>query len=128
MRRVLTALPPALRRRLLLVLPLTGSGLIATGLLLPWFAQVFTDRYLIAGRSGWLEILLAGMAVTALARATLTWARSWVLLRGSRRRLAGTSCARPAKLNRHPAIMPGFRLKSILWIIQRLTGNRELWL
>ena len=80
MRRVLTALPPALRRRLLIALPLTGSGLIATGLLLPWFTQVFTDRYLIAGQDGWLAVLLAGMAVTALARAALTWAQRQVLL------------------------------------------------
>lgn len=78
---------PALRERLqgtgaaLLFAVLAGVGLVVPGLVLPAFVRVFVDDLLIGGAQDWLGPLLAGLALTAVARATLTWLREECLIR-----------------------------------------------
>ena len=69
----------ALRRRLegsetaLLFVFFCGVALVIPGLVVPTFARVFIDEYLVSGRAGILKSLLIGMAATAAVRMVLTW-------------------------------------------------------
>lgn len=77
----------ALRRRLegsetaLLFVFLCGVALVIPGLVVPTFARVFIDEYLVSGRAGILKSLLMGMAATAAVRMVLTWMQDYYLLR-----------------------------------------------
>jgi ABC-type bacteriocin/lantibiotic exporter with double-glycine peptidase domain len=81
MRELLLALPHRQSRWLLLIAALAGTGLVASGFLLPLFSQLFTDHYLVAGHRDWLGGLLLGMALATLLRAALTWLQRRLLLR-----------------------------------------------
>ena len=71
---------------------LAGLALIIPGLVIPTFSQVFVDRYLVGGLHSWLAPLLAGIALTALLRAALTWLQQYYLLRlETKLALAGAS-------------------------------------
>lgn len=78
---------PALRRRLvgsriaLSYAVITGLFLVIPGLVIPAFSRVFVDDILLGGLNDWLRPLLLGMAVTAIARACLTWLQQRSLLR-----------------------------------------------
>jgi NHLM bacteriocin system ABC transporter peptidase/ATP-binding protein len=77
----------ALRRRLegsenaLLFVLLCGVALVIPGLVVPTFARVFIDEYLVAHRESLLRPLLMGMAATAIVRMILTWLQQYYLLR-----------------------------------------------
>lgn len=77
----------ALRNRLsdsslaLLYVTLCGLLLVAPGLLVPTFARVFVDDYLLGGRAFMVRPLLWAMLVTALAMMALTWLQRYYLLR-----------------------------------------------
>lgn len=60
---------------------LATLALVVPGLLLPVFAQVFIDSYLVGRMDDWVKPLLLGMAVTAVFRAGLTWLQQTQLLR-----------------------------------------------
>lgn len=60
---------------------LASLGLVVPGLLVPAFARIFVDYYLIEGLTDWLTPLLIGMTGAALLRAVLTWLRQHYLLR-----------------------------------------------
>jgi len=78
---------PALARRLagsetaLLFVFLCGVALVLPGLVVPTFARIFIDDYLVSNRTSILGPLLAGMAITALIRVILTFLQSYYLLR-----------------------------------------------
>jgi NHLM bacteriocin system ABC transporter peptidase/ATP-binding protein len=65
----------------LLYVVLASLALALTGMLIPAFAKVFVDYCLVAGFTGWVAPLLAGMALTAVLRAGLTWLQRHFLLR-----------------------------------------------
>ncbi len=77
----------ALRRRLqgseaaLLFVFLCGVALVIPGLIVPTFARIFIDEYLVSNRSAILKSLLMGMAATAVIRMILTWLQDYYLLR-----------------------------------------------
>jgi len=77
----------ALRKRLqgsetgLLYVVLAGLALAIIGLIIPIFAKVFIDTYLVADRVNVVVPLLIGMGITAVARAALTWLQRHFLLR-----------------------------------------------
>ncbi len=77
----------ALSRRLegsrtaLLFVFLCGVALVLPGLVVPTFARVFIDEYLVSNRESLLRPLLAGMAATAVIRMILTWLQQYFLLR-----------------------------------------------
>jgi NHLM bacteriocin system ABC transporter peptidase/ATP-binding protein len=56
-------------------------ALVIPGLALPIFNRVFVDNYLVRGMEEWVKPLLVVMAITALARAGLTWAQLHALVR-----------------------------------------------
>jgi len=60
---------------------LAGLALVVPGLVIPTFSQVFVDSYLVGGLESWIVPLLAGMALTAVLRAALTWLQQYYLLR-----------------------------------------------
>ncbi len=72
------SLLPALSRRMvgatvpLIFLALVGLCLAVPGIVAPVFTKVFVDDILIGGKFDWLEMLLLGMALTAVLRAALT--------------------------------------------------------
>ena len=78
---------PALRKRLagselaLMFAVLTGLFLVIPGLVIPVFTRLFVDDILLGGMTDWLRPLLLGMAITAVARALLTWLQQHALLR-----------------------------------------------
>lgn len=80
---VLARLLPRSRpvRGAVLLTVLVSLTLVVPGLLVPGFARVFVDEYLIAGREDWLRPLLLVMAVTALVAGGLTWINQTLLLR-----------------------------------------------
>jgi NHLM bacteriocin system ABC transporter peptidase/ATP-binding protein len=90
---------PALVRRLsgtrgaLSFAVLAGLGLVIPGLVIPTFSKVFVDEVLVARLGGWFRPLLVGMALTAAARAALSWLQDSTLLR-LQTRLAITSSSR----------------------------------
>jgi len=67
-----------------------GLGLAALGLLIPAFTRVFVDRILVGGQGG-IELLLAGMALTACLCALLTALQQRCLLRLEARLAVGMS-------------------------------------
>ncbi|MDB6036612.1 MAG: transporter related [Verrucomicrobiales bacterium] len=77
----------SLRRRLggngkaLLYVVLVSGLLVIPGLVIPVFSKVFVDEYLIGHRLGWIRALLAGMLITAILRAGLTFLQQHFLLR-----------------------------------------------
>jgi NHLM bacteriocin system ABC transporter peptidase/ATP-binding protein len=81
------SLVEALRRRLvgsemaLVYVVLASLALIIPGLIIPAFARIFVDNFLVAGLRDWITPLLIGMAVTAVLRAALTWLQQYYLLR-----------------------------------------------
>lgn len=74
-----------LRRRLegqysaLAGLVVVGLCLVAPGLVLPVFSQVFIDDILLGGSTSWLPAVLAAMAFTIVFRCFLTWYRDVIL-------------------------------------------------
>jgi NHLM bacteriocin system ABC transporter peptidase/ATP-binding protein len=81
------SLSGALKRRLsgsepaLMFVLLCGLFLVIPGLVVPAFARIFIDEYLIAGRASLLKPLLIGMFITAIIRMILTWLQEYYLLR-----------------------------------------------
>ncbi len=77
----------ALGRRLqgsqagLLYVVLAGLALAIIGLVIPIFAKVFIDSYLVAGRREVIVPLLSAMGATAILLAALTWLQRHYLLR-----------------------------------------------
>ena len=60
---------------------LAGLLLVVPSLLVPVFGKVFVDSVLLSGKRDWLPGLIAGMALTAVLRAVLTWLQRGALLR-----------------------------------------------
>ncbi|MEL7061081.1 MAG: NHLP family bacteriocin export ABC transporter peptidase/permease/ATPase subunit [Acidobacteriota bacterium] len=60
---------------------LCGLFLVVPGLVVPTFARVFVDEYLIGGHHSLLKPLLLGMGLTAIVRMALTWLQEAYLLR-----------------------------------------------
>lgn len=60
---------------------IAGLALVVPGLLVPTFARIFVDKYLVARLDSWVKPLLVGMALTAAFRGGLTWLRAHYLLR-----------------------------------------------
>jgi NHLM bacteriocin system ABC transporter peptidase/ATP-binding protein len=81
------SLAAALGRRLvgselsLLYVLLCGLLLVVPGLVVPTFARVFVDEFLVADRAYVVRPLLIGMAVTAAVTIALTWLQEYYLLR-----------------------------------------------
>jgi NHLM bacteriocin system ABC transporter peptidase/ATP-binding protein len=81
------SLAGGLRRRLagseaaLLFVFLCGAALVIPGLVVPTFARIFIDEYLVSNHTSLLRPLLIGMAATAVIRIVLTWLQSYFLLR-----------------------------------------------
>jgi NHLM bacteriocin system ABC transporter peptidase/ATP-binding protein len=77
----------ALRRRLvgseaaLFFVFFCGVALVIPGLVVPTFARVFIDEYLVSNHTALLRPLLIGMAATAVIRMILTWLQQYYLLR-----------------------------------------------
>ena len=92
-----SSLLPALRTRLrgaegaLAFVVLASLALIVPGLVVPIFAQIFVDQYLVQGSGDIIVPLLLGMAVTAVLRAALTWLQQHYLLRLQTRLAVGMS-------------------------------------
>lgn len=90
---------PSLVRRLegsrtpLTFVVIVSLFLVIPGLLVPFFAKVFIDDYLVRGQQDWIRPLLLGMALTAVMRGVLTWQQQAYLLR-LETRLALTSSSR----------------------------------
>ncbi len=80
------SLVDGLRRRLrgseraLAFIVLASLALVLPGVLIPIFAQVFIDQYLVQGSRDVLVPLLVGMLLTAVLRAALTWLQQHYLL------------------------------------------------
>ena len=72
-------------------LVLAGLGLVATAVAMPVLVQVFVDELLVGGQKGWLPVLLAGLGVTAMLRAGLTWLKATYLLKLQARMAVGLS-------------------------------------
>lgn len=60
---------------------LCGTLLVVPGLIIPTFARVFIDEFLIGGRQYMIRPLLGAMAFTAVGMAVLTWLQQYYLLR-----------------------------------------------
>ena len=60
---------------------LAGLALVVPGLVVPVFTQVFVDKVLVGGLSGWLMPLILGLLLTAVVRGALTWLQSEALRR-----------------------------------------------
>ncbi|MDD2710526.1 MAG: NHLP family bacteriocin export ABC transporter peptidase/permease/ATPase subunit [Verrucomicrobiae bacterium] len=60
---------------------LAGLALAVLNMIIPVFAKVFVEDYLVKGMKGWVRPLLFGMVLTALLRAPLTWLQQHYLLR-----------------------------------------------
>lgn len=77
----------ALRKRLqgssaaITFVVLAGLALVVPGLIIPTFARIFVDGYLVGGLQSWVAPLLLGMVLTALMRGALTWLQAYYLLR-----------------------------------------------
>lgn len=70
---------------------LAGLMLVLPGLVVPSFARVFIDAYLVKGRISWVVPLLVGMGFTAAARASLTFLQQTYLARLQTRMAISTS-------------------------------------
>lgn len=75
----LFALLPGNRSGLVLIV-LSGLGLVLPGILIPAFSRIFIDDILVAGNSHWLVPLLIAMAAVMLVRSVLIWLQRAVLL------------------------------------------------
>ena len=77
----------AMRKRLrgsgwaLAFVVLASLALVVPGIVIPIFSQVFIDQYLIQGSESIFGLLLIGMLLTAILRASLTWLQQHYLLR-----------------------------------------------
>jgi NHLM bacteriocin system ABC transporter peptidase/ATP-binding protein len=60
---------------------LVSLALIIPGLVIPTFARIFVDFYLIQQFKHWIWPLLLGMGLTAAIRVSLTWLQQYYLLR-----------------------------------------------
>jgi len=65
----------------LLFVVLCGLALVIPGLIVPTFARVFIDEYLVGGRTSLVKPLIMGMAFTAIIRMILTYLKEYYLLR-----------------------------------------------
>jgi NHLM bacteriocin system ABC transporter peptidase/ATP-binding protein len=92
---------------------LTGLLLLIPGLLIPIFAKVFVDYFLIERVSGWIIPLLIGMLGTAAVQGTLTWLQRNYLLRMETRIAVSES----SKFFRHVLRLP------LEFFYQRYTGD-----
>jgi NHLM bacteriocin system ABC transporter peptidase/ATP-binding protein len=81
------SLAAALRRRLvgsemaLLFVLLCGLFLVVPGLVIPTFARIFVDEFLVAGRASIVKPLLLGMGIVVVLHGLLTWLQQYFLLR-----------------------------------------------
>lgn len=64
-----------------LFVALAGLALVLPGLLVPAFARIFVDDYLVQGYRDWLTPLLLGMVGAAALRAVLSWLQRHSLTR-----------------------------------------------
>jgi len=77
----------ALRQRLkgfesaLAFVVFTGVLLVVPGLIIPTFARVFIDEFLVGSRGYIIRPLLLSMGLTAIGMAALTWLQQYYLLR-----------------------------------------------
>ncbi len=60
---------------------LVGIGLIAPGLAIPVFTQVFFDDVLTGKHADWIVGIMLAMGITVVLQGALTWLRSWCLTR-----------------------------------------------
>ncbi|MBU3695074.1 MAG: NHLP family bacteriocin export ABC transporter peptidase/permease/ATPase subunit [Rhodocyclaceae bacterium] len=60
---------------------LTGVALIVPGLVIPILGSTFIDKVLVAGSTGWVQILTIGVLVTLLLRTGLFWLQQHYLLK-----------------------------------------------
>ena len=60
---------------------LTGLFLVIPGLVVPAFTRLFIDEVLVSQKSGWVQPILLGMAVTVVISMFLTWLQQYYLLR-----------------------------------------------
>lgn len=58
-----------------------GLLLVVPGLIIPTFARIFIDEFLIANREYVIRPLLLGMAIAAIVTGSLTWLQQYYLLR-----------------------------------------------
>mgnify|MGYP006280230693 CR=1 FL=1 len=82
-RGLLKSLKPRLKSTgsALLFVILASLALVAPGLAIPIFSQVFVDKILIDGMLNWTVPLLLGMALTAVLRGAFTFLQQTYLLR-----------------------------------------------
>lgn len=82
-RGLITSLKPRLKGTgsALLFVMLASLALVAPGLAIPIFSQVFVDNILIDGMLNWTVPLLLGMALTAVLRGAFTFLQQTYLLR-----------------------------------------------
>jgi NHLM bacteriocin system ABC transporter peptidase/ATP-binding protein len=60
---------------------LAGLALVVPGLILPVFAKVFIDNYLVSRMDSWIKPILIGLVFTAIVRGWLTWLQQYYLTR-----------------------------------------------
>jgi ABC-type bacteriocin/lantibiotic exporter with double-glycine peptidase domain len=65
----------------ILYILLVSLGLVIPGLVIPALARMFVDSFLVQGRTEWLGVVFAGLALSALLRAAFTWLQQFSLLR-----------------------------------------------
>jgi NHLM bacteriocin system ABC transporter peptidase/ATP-binding protein len=68
-------------RQALIYIIIVGLALVIPGMVVPTFTKVFIDSVLLGGKEKWLNLLLLGMAFTALVKGILKWLQSYYLLR-----------------------------------------------
>jgi NHLM bacteriocin system ABC transporter peptidase/ATP-binding protein len=68
-------------RQALVYIIIIGLALVIPGMVVPTFTKVFIDSILLGGKEKWLNLLLMGMAFTALVKGMLKWLQSYYLLR-----------------------------------------------
>jgi NHLM bacteriocin system ABC transporter peptidase/ATP-binding protein len=68
-------------RQALIYIIIVGLALVIPGMVVPTFTKVFIDSILLGGKEKWLNLLLLGMAFTALVKGILKWLQSYYLLR-----------------------------------------------
>jgi len=60
---------------------IAGLALVIPGLVVPTFAKIFIDEYLIGNMEYWVRPLLLGMGITAIVCGILTWLQQYCLCR-----------------------------------------------
>lgn len=60
---------------------IAGLALVIPGIVVPALSKTFVNSYLVAGRPGWIEAILIGLAAAALAQLVLSALQQRVMLR-----------------------------------------------